>query len=227
MAKLGLDRLPPADIETALLSHQMLVDRQVINDQFLIDGLEIVCPAGVYHPDSFSSTLFVLRHLPHLRRKIGARVLEVGTGCGTILLCLARDSEFSSCVGVDISDEAVAAATLNAERNRIPAEFRLSDLFSSVAEERFDMIVFNAPLLNKDPEGDIERCLLCDPHGATLGAFVDGLVTHLARDGMALVTISNLGTAAPLDVEQIEITLQGLERFESGFFRALVRAKLR
>ena len=40
-----------------------------------------------------------------------------------------------------------------------------SDLFEKIDEKDFDLIVFNTPLVDKNPENDIERYSLCDPQG--------------------------------------------------------------
>lgn len=77
-----------------------------------------------------------------------AKVLDVGTGSGVILLSLLAHGVGSSGVGVDISEKALQVARINASRLGLEKKvnFVLSDRLSLV-EGTYDLIVSNPPYI--------------------------------------------------------------------------------
>ncbi|GAC1032576.1 peptide chain release factor N(5)-glutamine methyltransferase [Pseudomonas sp. No.21] len=89
-----------------------------------------------------------------------ARVLDLGTGSGAIVLALACERPLWRLIGVDRIDDAVALAERNRARLQLDnVEFRESHWFSTLGAERFDLIVSNPPYIAaRDPhldEGDV------------------------------------------------------------------------
>lgn len=76
------------------------------------------------------------------------RVLDVGTGSGVILLSLLNSGVGKTGVGVDISDEALRVANINAQKLRLKhrASMIKSDRLTKV-EGMFDLIVSNPPYI--------------------------------------------------------------------------------
>jgi len=75
-----------------------------------------------------------------------ARVLDVGTGSGCIILSLAAERPGWQCVATDISKEALAVAAINRGRLRLPrVGFLLGNLLQPVDETGFDLVVSNPP----------------------------------------------------------------------------------
>lgn len=70
-------------------------------------------------------------------------VLDIGCGTGATTLEIARQvGSAGRCVGIDISGPMIAAATMRAEHESLPARFIIEDAQSHAFEpERFDMIV--------------------------------------------------------------------------------------
>lgn len=101
--------------------------------------------------------ILVDRVLPFLkdiiRHKGSARVLDLGTGTGAICLALLHECPQATGVGVDVSGDALATATLNADENGLGDRFEAleSDWFSKV-DGSFDVIVSNPPYI---PSADI------------------------------------------------------------------------
>lgn len=129
-----------------------------------------------------------------------ARVLDLGTGSGAILLTLLAERPAASGLGTDISAAALAVARRNAETLAVQdrVEFRLSDWFSAVTGV-FDLIVSNPPYLalNEiaalDPEPrDWEPRIALTPGGDGLDAYraiAAGVLAHLSPGGRLLVEI--------------------------------------
>lgn len=81
-----------------------------------------------------------------LQGRAGARVLDLCTGSGCILISLAKRRELGAALGADISEEALRTAAKNARRNQVEVTLVQSDLFSAV-QGRFDLIVSNPPYI--------------------------------------------------------------------------------
>lgn len=89
-----------------------------------------------------------------LKEKENARVLDIGTGSGCIVVSIIHNVPTASAVAVDISEKALSVAKTNAETNNVAGriEFRPSDIFGAVGRQTFDVIVSNPPYI---PAGDI------------------------------------------------------------------------
>ncbi len=117
----------------------------------------------------------------------GAKVLDVCTGSGCILLSLMRYKNFITGVGVDISDDALSLSRKNAEKLEVEnVQFIKSDLFSNV-EGKFDFILSNPPYIRtSEIEGLMDEVRFHEPHLALDGG-EDGLdfyrkIAHEAKE---------------------------------------------
>ncbi|WP_448661588.1 methyltransferase [Sphingomonas sp. CJ20] len=224
LTRLGIRHWAAYDRDAVALAHEAHLRTQSSDADYHINDLAIRCPAGVYHATYASSSTFVLRHLGRAPSTTPPAILEVGIGSGAILLGLTQKFGPGRYVGVDISELAVTTARDNARRNALDIDVRNSDLFAAIAaEERFDTILFNAPLYDAEPRNSMERHMLCDPGGRILARFVQEAPRYLAKGGAAYVTVSNIGLVAPLDRPEVAISLAGAELFGTGVVRALVR----
>jgi methylase of polypeptide subunit release factors len=81
------------------------------------------------------------------------RALDLGTGCGSQALLVARHAEHV--VATDITERALRVARMNLELNDTTnIELRQGSLFEPVAGERFDLIVANPPFV-VSPDTDV------------------------------------------------------------------------
>ncbi len=80
------------------------------------------------------------------------KVLEIGVGSGIVSVMLAKLIPNIEIVGVDINEDALELATLNAKKFGVEDKitFLKSDLFENVADEKFDMCISNPPYIKND-----------------------------------------------------------------------------
>lgn len=112
-------------------------------------GLDLVVPAGVFHPTVYFSTPIFLEFLAG-QNFGGSRVLDIGTGSGALAL-FAKKSGAARVVALDINPAAVETCRENAAANRLEIEVLQSDLFENLPPQPFDFILINPPYYPKTP----------------------------------------------------------------------------
>ena len=224
LRKLGLANLvniAPFDIAAA---HEALVRRQAVPERILTDGLIVDVPAGVYHPLPDSSSEFFIRNIKGMNPNAVSKTLEIGAGCGIISLFVAANWP-CRVVATDISPIAVQATLDNARLNNLELTAFQSDLFEKIDEEDFDLIIFNTPMVDKNPENDIEKYSLCDPHGRITESYLRQARLHLSRDGLIIFSICNNSAYEVMETIDLDYSIVGFELGYSGFWRAIVGAR--
>ena len=79
----------------------------------------------------------------------GGEICDLGTGCGTIALAIAFERPDLKVTGVDISLRAMKTAQENRQEWKLDrVELLRSDLFSALADRRFDYITANLPYVS-------------------------------------------------------------------------------
>ena len=79
-------------------------------------------------------------------------VLDLGTGSGCVILSLLAKKAGSRGLGVDVSKTAINVAKKNAVQMSLQrrVEFKVSDWFSTVKPQKFDLIVSNPPYIHPE-----------------------------------------------------------------------------
>lgn len=80
----------------------------------------------------------------------GAKVLDVCTGSGCILISLMKYRNDIEGFGLDISKAALETAQKNADSLNVNPKFVESDLFDNITEKGFDYIVSNPPYIRSE-----------------------------------------------------------------------------
>lgn len=136
--------------------------------------LRLVVGPGVLIPRPDSETLIEAMLEMCDDGQAPLRVLDLGTGPGTLLLAALSELPASSGVGVDASEAALDYARRNADMAGLAerTDFRLGDWGAGLTE-RFDIILCNPPYIGDDEilQHDVAGY---EPHGA-LFAGPDGL----------------------------------------------------
>ncbi len=119
--------------------------------EYLPNGYTMELPEGTF---PLSTDSVVLAHYVHLPKH--ARVLDLGSGCGTLGLLLCAKDPGCTVTGVELSEDAHRAAAENIRRNAL--EDRLSSLCADLrslpgefAEGSFHCCVSNPPYFSGGP----------------------------------------------------------------------------
>jgi len=125
-------------------------------------------------------------------------ILDIGTGCGTIAVTIARERPCCHVTAADISDEALAVAGKNALRYGITnIGFRVSDWFSALSGEVFDMVVCNPPYVDSDDKAFQNGEIRHEPRIALDGGYLGmQMINHIIP-----VALDHLKQDAPLILE--------------------------
>lgn len=79
-----------------------------------------------------------------------SRFCEIGIGSGCISISILHAVKNAAAVGLDVSEKALEVARQNAETHAVAERLRLkkSDVFESLCDEQFDLIVSNPPYIS-------------------------------------------------------------------------------
>ncbi|MBS3072589.1 50S ribosomal protein L11 methyltransferase [Candidatus Pacearchaeota archaeon] len=156
-----------------------------------INGIVIDVFHYIFPPQSpFSeSTRTVYDQFGHLD---GQNVLDIGTGTGiqAIQACLAGAEEVDA---VDIYDNAVECAKHNVNLNGLDSKIKVwqSDLFNSIPQKRYDLVIANLPILDA-VESDKRLHSLFDPQFAYHERLFKESPQYLSGSGRVVLCHANL-----------------------------------
>jgi len=113
-------------------------------------GLDFIVNPDVLIPRSPLAEIIPEQFSPWLDMSEGGRVLDMCTGGGCIAIAMAKHMPACTVDGVDISVKALDVAARNVERHAVGNRVRLiqSDLFSTLGDTRYDLIVSNPPYVS-------------------------------------------------------------------------------
>lgn len=143
-------------------------------------------------------TIAAITSIPKTR----CRVLDIGTGSGNIPIALAKFTEKIEIVSLDVSEDALAVARTNAERNNVRGiTFLHGDIFSEILSDQiFDIVVSNPPYISAEefatlqPEVKDFEPRLATTDGADGFRFIRRISAfaqqHLAAGGFLLMELA-------------------------------------
>lgn len=152
------------------------------------------------------------------------RILDMCTGSGCIAIALAQAFGNALVDAVDISPDALAVADINIQDYQLQDRVLpiLSDVFSGVGQEKYDLIIANPPYVDAEDMGDLPQEFHHEPE-LGLASGEDGLdVTrqllanasqHLTDNGLLFVEVGN--SMVHMEALYPEVPFTWLE-FEQG-----------
>ena len=171
------------NIEIILQRLQKKEPIQYIFGHTLWRGLNLqLSPATLIpRPETAELVDFITRDLatkaPSLvgRDGVGLAVLDIGTGSGCIAIALKQQQPAWNVYGLDISEEAIAIARGNAERNHTPIQFAQCDILRQTPlltdkngkKVTSQIVVSNPPYIAEREKAQMDTSVLdYEPHSA-------------------------------------------------------------
>lgn len=148
-------------------------------------------------PDTETLIMAALEAAADLDR---ARILDLGTGSGCILLSLLADLPGATGLGTDVSEPTLAVAKDNADALNLSkrAHFLQSDWFTGV-DDTFNLVVCNPPYISETEKAALSpEVSRWDPEAALFAGMdglqayrqiLDGLGAVLEKPGFAILEI--------------------------------------
>lgn len=148
------------------------------------------------------------------------RTLEIGTGTGIIAIMAARKARMV--IATDVNPYALDCAVKNIITNKaFNVELRKGDLFEPVADEKFDLILFNTPYLPSSDDETVDDELEAAWNGGADGRevidrFLNEVKDHLNPGGKVQLVQSTLSdvdkTIERLKEQDFQISLTAREK---------------
>ena len=190
-------------------------------------GLEFYVDERVLVPRSPIAEVIEARFSPWLCDP--RRILDIGTGSGCIAIACALAFPGAEVDATDISAGALAIARRNAERHGVRDRVRLlrSDVYESLAGERYDLIVSNPPyvpaahLATLPPEHRHEPPLGLDGGDdglAIASRILEGAAEHLTEHGTLIVEAGEAAPAAEARYPRLPFVWLEFQRGGEGVF---------
>lgn len=166
-----------------------------------LDGQRFYVDPRVIVPRSHIAELLGEKLRPWLTRP-AKRVLDLCTGSGCLAILAAHAFPASKVDAIDLSNSALAVAAKNVGLHKLAKRVRLvkSDLFGSVAREKYDVIITNPPYVASAAMRTLPPEYRHEP-GMALAAGKDGLdlvrriieeaPSHLAAGGLLMCEVGD------------------------------------
>lgn len=155
------DEMPAVEwqwFQQAVQRLQMHEPAQYIVGQAPFYGRTFQVNSDVLIPEPETADLveWVLSTMP----KRPLRVLDLGTGSGAIGITLALERPQWQLTLSDISAKALAVARHNAQQHNAQVTLVQSDLFTNLAQQRFDLIVTNPPYVDPADQAMMDAAVI-------------------------------------------------------------------
>ncbi len=190
-------------------------------------GLPFYVDERVLIPRSPMAELIEQHFKPWFSEEGPQQVLDLCTGGGCIAIAIAHYLPDAEVTASDLSKEALAVATMNAEQHQVAVEFIKSDLFDAIPEQQFDLIISNPPYVNLDEMKTLPKEYHHEPTMALKAeddglAIVDNILqvapNYLTDDGYLIVEVGNSDETLVERYPDVPFVWLDFERGGSGVF---------
>lgn len=189
----------------------MSIEREQTLDSILGGRLRLLQPRRGYR---FSVDSVLLARFA--RPSAGARVLDLGSGCGIVGLAVAALNNIKELAAIEVQPELAQLIARNAELNRLDhvrvlaADLRAHPI-AGLDPDAFDLALANPPYRaagrGRTSPGEQRRMARSEAGGATLADFIEAAAVYLRRGGKLAIVMTAQRTAELID----ELRSHGLE----------------
>lgn len=90
-----------------------------------------------------------------------SKILDIGTGCGIIALCMAQRYTLSEITAIDIDSNSIKEASLNFKNSKFSSKLRAKEIdlisYSKERKDEFDLIITNPPYFISSLESPLQN----------------------------------------------------------------------
>lgn len=163
---------------------------------FRYDNLELIVLKSVFHPAFFGSSKVFAGFLKK-QKLIGKKLLEVG--CGSGLLSLVAAKEQAIVTAIDINPAAIACTRANAINNHLLVEVIHSDVFKSLTQQAYDLLIVNPPFFEGKATEDSSYAWYCGTDYYFFSAFFEGLAQYTHQRSKIWMILSEVCALEPIE----------------------------
>ena len=216
---------------------EQAVPAAYLTNQADFAGLPFYVDDRVLVPRSPIAEYIEQRFAPFIdEEKLPSRILDLCTGSGCIALACAHYFPEAEVDALDLSADALDVAQINIENHgMLERVFPMqSDLFSTIPEQQYDLIVTNPPYVDQEDVDSLPQEYLHEPKMG-LGSGFDGLdltrkilaqsANHLTDDGILVCEVGNSQIHVENTYPEVPFTWLTFERGGHGVF-LLTKAQL-
>lgn len=120
------------------------------------------------------------------------RLLDIGTGTGVLSLMCAQRFAFQEIIGLEISEQAVLDARINAQNNPFQSPISIVNqaIQEYLPEEKFDAIISNPPFFeNSQKNPDAHKSLARHTESLSFSELIQAISHLLTPDGKAWMIV--------------------------------------
>ncbi|WP_459211650.1 peptide chain release factor N(5)-glutamine methyltransferase [Aquimarina rhabdastrellae] len=123
------------------------------------------------------------------------KILDIGTGSGCIAISLANELPQATVSGIDVSEQALTTARVNAKENNVEVKFIQQDILNTEGIETYDIIVSNPPYVRDLEKEEIKQNVLAhEPHLALFVADDNALIFYRKITALAKESLTKEGS---------------------------------
>jgi release factor glutamine methyltransferase len=128
------------------------------DNTYSYQDIKLIIPEGVFHPKYFTSSKLLVKFVEESDIQ-GKNILELG--CGSGITSFIASTKGGIVTASDISELVIGNLRINQDKNGIQFQSVVSDLFDSIKENTFDLILINPPYYPKNPTSEKEHAWFC------------------------------------------------------------------